>query len=373
MGDKGIISNGDNVLRVLDTKKLAGGQYVCECHIESGEFYVNDNVTAQVDEELRRATARNHTCAHLLQAALRKVLGDHVHQSGSYVDPYKCRFDFSHFSAMTLEEITQVEKLVNEEILKAVPVVTEELPIEEAQKRGAMALFGEKYGKIVRVVTVPDFSTEFCGGTHVSNSGQIGLFKITGESSVAAGVRRITAVTGTNLLANYQASEALIKFSAAALKTGISDVKEKIESLVADNKAKDKEIQALNAEITKFKSADMFSKPVDVNGLEVYIAKLDGTTPDALRSMGDDLKNKADNVVGVIAGVNGEKASIVAVCGKGAIARGVKAGDVVREVAKLAGGGGGGRPDSAMAGAKDISKLDDALNSACDIIKGFMA
>ena len=373
VGDSGVISTDNGTFLVADTAKNADAIFLHSGKVDRGVICVGDTVKASINAERRNMIMRNHTAAHLLQAALREVLGNHVEQAGQLVNEREVRFDFTHFNALTAKEISQVEMLVNNFILGANKVESLEMPIEEAKKMGAMMLFGEKYGDIVRVVKAGDFSTEFCGGTHVSNSGQIGLFKITGESSVAAGVRRITAVTGTNLLANYQASEALIKFSAAALKTGISDVKEKIESLVADNKAKDKEIQALNAEITKFKSADMFSKPVDVNGLEVYIAKLDGTTPDALRSMGDDLKNKADNVVGVIAGVNGEKASIVAVCGKGAIARGVKAGDVVREVAKLAGGGGGGRPDSAMAGAKDISKLDDALNSACDIIKGFMA
>lgn len=373
VGDSGVISTDNGTFLVADTAKNADAIFLHSGKVDRGVICVGDTVKASINAERRNMIMRNHTAAHLLQAALREVLGNHVEQAGQLVNEREVRFDFTHFNALTAKEISQVEMLVNNFILGANKVESLEMPIEEAKKMGAMMLFGEKYGDIVRVVKAGDFSTEFCGGTHVSNSGQIGLFKITGESSVAAGVRRITAVTGTNLLANYQASEALIKFSAAALKTGISDVKEKIESLVADNKAKDKEIQALNAEITKFKSADMFSKPVDVNGLEVYIAKLDGITPDALRSMGDDLKNKADNVVGVIAGVNGEKASIVAVCGKGAIAGGVKAGDVVREVAKLAGGGGGGRPDSAMAGAKDISKLDDALNSACDIIKGFMA
>ncbi len=373
VGDSGVISTDNGTFLVADTAKNADAIFLHSGKVDRGVICVGDTVKVSINAERRNMIMRNHTAAHLLQAALREVLGNHVEQAGQLVNEREVRFDFTHFNALTAKEISQVEMLVNNFILGANKVESLEMPIEEAKKMGAMMLFGEKYGDIVRVVKAGDFSTEFCGGTHVSNSGQIGLFKITGESSVAAGVRRITAVTGTNLLANYQASEALIKFSAAALKTGISDVKEKIESLVADNKAKDKEIQALNAEITKFKSADMFSKPVDVNGLEVYIAKLDGTTPDALRSMGDDLKNKADNVVGVIAGVNGEKASIVAVCGKGAIAGGVKAGDVVREVAKLAGGGGGGRPDSAMAGAKDISKLDDALNSACDIIKGFMA
>ncbi|MDE7124024.1 MAG: alanine--tRNA ligase, partial [Eubacterium sp.] len=300
VGDSGVISTDNGTFLVADTAKNADAIFLHSGKVDRGVICVGDTVKASIHAERRNMIKRNHTAAHLLQAALREVLGNHVEQAGQLVNEREVRFDFTHFNALTAKEISQVEMLVNSFILGANEVESLEMPIEEAKKMGAMMLFGEKYGDIVRVVKAGDFSTEFCGGTHVSNSGQIGLFKITGESSVAAGVRRITAVTGTNLLANYQASETLIKFSAAALKTGISDVKEKIESLVADNKAKEKEIQALNAEITKLKSADMFSKPVDVNGLEVYIAKLDGTTPDALRSMGDDLKNKADNVVGVI-------------------------------------------------------------------------
>lgn len=372
VGDSGVISSENGTFLVADTTKNADKIYLHTGKIDRGVICVGDTVKASINAELRDMTKRNHTAAHLLQAALREVLGNHVEQAGQLVNAHEVRFDFTHFNALTDTEIAKVEFLVNQFIMSATSVESLEMPIEEAKKMGAMMLFGEKYGDIVRVVKAGDFSTEFCGGTHVTNSGQIGLFKITSESSVAAGVRRITALTGSNLIVNYTANEKLIKLSAAALKTGISDVKEKIDSIVAENKAKDKEIQALNAELTKLKSADMFSKPVDVCGLDVYVAKLDGTTPDALRSMGDDLKGKGDNVVGVIAGVNGEKATIVAVCGKEAISKGVKAGDVVREVAKLAGGGGGGRPDSAMAGAKDLSKLDDAMNAVCDIIKSFV-
>ena len=372
VGDSGVISTDNGTFLVADTTKNADKIYLHAGKVDRGVICVGDTVKASIHADLRDMIKRNHTAAHLLQAALREVLGTHVEQAGQLVNAREVRFDFTHFNALTDDEIAKVEYIVNQFIMSATPVESLEMPIEEAKKMGAMMLFGEKYGDIVRVVKAGDFSTEFCGGTHVSNSGQIGLFKIVSESSVAAGVRRITALTGTNLIMSYKANESIIKLSAAALKTGISDVKEKIDSLVAENKAKDKEIQSLNAELTKLKSADMFSKPVDVDGLEVYIAKLDGTTPDALRAMGDDLKNKGENIIGVIAGVNGEKASIVAVCGKEAIAKGVKAGDVVREVAKLAGGGGGGRPDSAMAGAKDLSKLDDAMNSAVDIIKGFI-
>lgn len=372
VGDSGVISSDNGVFIVADTAKNADKIYFHSGKVDRGVICVGDTVKASINAERRNMIKRNHTAAHLLQAALRQVLGNHVEQAGQLVNEKEVRFDFTHFNALSDDEILKVECLVNDFILKAETVESLEMPIEEAKKMGAMMLFGEKYGNIVRVVKAGDFSTEFCGGTHVSNSGQIGLFKIVSESSVAAGVRRITALTGTNLLTAFAANENLIKLSASVLKTGINDVKEKIDSIVADNKTKDKEIQALNAELTKLKSADALSKPVDIDGLEVYVARLDGTTPDALRSMGDDIKSTNDNAVAVIAGVNGEKASIVAVCGKNAVAKGVKAGDVVREVAKLAGGGGGGRPDSAMAGAKDLSKLDSALSSAINIIKGFI-
>lgn len=372
VGDSGVISSDNGVFIVADTAKNADKIYLHSGKVDRGVICVGDTVKASINAERRNMIKRNHTAAHLLQAALRQVLGNHVEQAGQLVNEKEVRFDFTHFNALSDDEILKVECLVNGFILKAETVDSLEMPIEEAKKMGAMMLFGEKYGNIVRVVKAGDFSTEFCGGTHVSNSGQIGLFKIVSESSVAAGVRRITALTGTNILTAFAANENLIKLSASVLKTGINDVKEKIDSIVADNKTKDKEIQALNAELTKLKSADALSKPVDIDGLEVYVARLDGTTPDALRSMGDDIKSTNDNAVAVIAGVNGEKASIVAVCGKNAVAKGVKAGDVVREVAKLAGGGGGGRPDSAMAGAKDLSKLDCALSSAVNIIKGFI-
>lgn len=372
IGDCGVISGDNGVFSVSDTAKNADKIFLHSGKVGSGAICVGDTVKASVDAERRDMIKRNHTAAHLLQAALRRVLGNHVEQAGQLVNEKEVRFDFTHFNALTDEEINSVEKLVNSFILDANAVESLEMPIEEAKKMGAMMLFGEKYGDIVRVVKAGDFSTEFCGGTHVSNSGQIGLFKITGESSVAAGVRRITAVTGTNVLDAFKADEKLIAASAAALKTGVNDIEEKINSVVAENRAKDKEIQALNAELAKIKSADALSKPFDVSGLDVYAASLEGATPDALRAMGDDLKNKSNNTVAVIAGVNGEKASIVAVCGKEAIAKGVKAGDLVREVAKLAGGGGGGRPDSAMAGAKDIAKLDSALAAVNDIVKSLI-
>lgn len=373
VGDSGVIKNGeDNAFIVADTAKNADSVYLHKGEVSRGIISVGDSVFASINATRRKSIMRNHTAAHLLQAALRQVLGTHVEQAGQLVNETEVRFDFTHFNPMTTQEIAKVEMLVNKFILSASSVTMQEMPIEEAKKMGAMMLFGEKYGDIVRVVKAGDFSTEFCGGTHVANSGEIGLFKIVSEASVAAGVRRITAYTGLASLAYLNLNEMAVKTVASILKTSENEVVERTQAVISDNKEMEKEIQALNAEITKLKSADMFSKPTLVDGLELYIAKIEGTTPDALRSMGDDLKNKGDNVVALIAGVNGDKANLVAVCGKNAIAKGVKAGDLVREIAKLAGGGGGGRPDSAMAGAKDISKLDDALAAVEQTVKSLI-
>lgn len=373
VGDSGVVKNSDgNVFLVADTSKNADGIYLHSGNVSKGVISVGDSVNASLNEFRRASIMKNHTAAHLLQAALRQVLGTHVEQAGQLVNEKEVRFDFTHFNPMTADELVKVEMLVNQFIMQAQPVVMQEMPIEEAKKMGAMMLFGEKYGDIVRVVKAGDFSTEFCGGTHVANSGELGLVKIVSESSVAAGVRRITALTGMNLLAYLNHNEAMVKLVAAAFKTSDNEINERASAIITELKDKDKEIQKLNAELTKLKSADMFSKPVMIDGLELYTAKVDGTTPDALRSMGDDLKAKSDNVVAVIAGVNGEKANLVAVCGKNAIAKGVKAGDLVREIAKLAGGGGGGRPDSAMAGAKDLSKLDSAIAAVEETVKGMM-
>ena len=372
VGDRGVITCNDNSFAVADTSKNDDSIYFHKGVVTSGVISVGDSVNASLDADFRKSVMRNHTAAHLLQAALRKVLGNHVEQAGQLVNDKEVRFDLTHFNALTADEISQVEAIVNDFIMSASTVTMQEMAIEDAKKTGAMMLFGEKYGDIVRVVKAGELSTEFCGGTHVANSGQLGLFKITGESSVASGVRRITAVTGANLINLVNSSDKTLKTLAGVLKTSESEVESKVEAVVAENKANEKKISALNSEITKLKSADLFSKPLDINGLNVYIARLEGVTPDALRKMGDELKEKGENTVGVIAGVNGEKASIVAVCGKEAIAMGVKAGDLVRETAKLAGGGGGGRPDSAMAGAKDLSKLDFALESASEIIKGLI-
>ena len=372
VADTGVITADGVEFDVEDTSKNADGIYIHSGTVKEGVVSVGNTVNAQIDADRRKSVMRNHTAAHLLQAALREVLGTHVEQAGQLVNDKEVRFDFTHFNPLTTEELSRVEAIVNKEILACVPVSMQEMPIEEAKKMGAMMLFGEKYGDIVRVVKAGDASTEFCGGTHVASTGELGLFKIVSEASVAAGVRRIVALTGTGVLNYLNECEDTVKFASATFKSADNEVKDRITAIVAENKAKDKEIQNLNAEMTKLKSADMFSSAVDVDGLELYTAKVEGTTPDALRSMGDDVKTKGDNVVAVLAGVNGDKANFVAVCGKGAIAKGVKAGDLVKEVAKIANGGGGGRPDSAMAGAKDVTKIDEALSKAEEIVKSLI-
>lgn len=372
VADTGVITADGVEFDVEDTSKNADGIYIHSGTVKEGVVSVGNTVNAQIDADRRKSIMRNHTAAHLLQAALREVLGTHVEQAGQLVNDKEVRFDFTHFNPLTTEELNRVEAIVNKEILACAPVSMQEMPIEEAKKMGAMMLFGEKYGDIVRVVKAGDASTEFCGGTHVASTGELGLFKIVSEASVAAGVRRIVALTGTGVLNYLNECEDTVKFASATFKSADNEVKDRITAIVAENKAKDKEIQNLNAEMTKLKSADMFSSAVDVDGLELYTAKVEGTTPDALRSMGDDVKTKGDNVVAVLAGVNGDKANFVAVCGKGAIAKGVKAGDLVKEVAKIANGGGGGRPDSAMAGAKDITKVDEALSKAEEIVKSLI-
>ena len=368
VGDKGTITAGDSVLRVLDTKKLGGGQFVCECRAD-GTLFTGDTVIASVDEDLRLATERNHTCCHLLQAALRKVLGDHVHQAGSYVDPYRCRFDFSHFSAVTPEEIEKVEELVNAEILKGCPVVTEELPIEEARKKGAMALFGEKYGDVVRVVSVNDgFSTEFCGGTHLDNTAKAGLFKIISETSVASGVRRIEAVTGYGVLKALNEAKATIGAAADALKVqNPSALVQRCEAVQTELSEAKKEIDKLERQLSASAMGDIAEGAAEIGGIKVFSAVLEGTVGDALRKAGDDIKSKYDSFIAVLAGHSEGKGNFLCICSKEAVEKGANAGQIVKQIAAIAGGKGGGKPDSAMAGIADTSKIGEALAALKDI------
>ncbi len=370
VGDTGCITAGDSVMTVVDTKKAASGQFVCYCNVTSGEFFTGDTVKASVDEERRNAIKRNHTSVHLLQAALREVLGDHVHQAGSYVDEKIGRFDFSHFSAMTPEEIAKVEKIVNDEILKGIDVITEELPIEEARKKGAMALFGEKYGDVVRVVSTADgFSTEFCGGTHLDNTSKAGLFKIISESSVASGVRRIESVTGYGVLEALESAKQTIAGAAEVLKVpNPNALIQRCEAVTSELSEAKKEIDKLQRQISASAMGDLTANAAEINGIKVFSAVLDGTVGDGLRKAGDDIKSKYDSFVAVLAGHSDGKGNFLCICSKEAVEKGANAGQIVKQIAAIAGGKGGGKPDSAMAGIADITKIDEALASLSDIV-----
>lgn len=368
LGDIGTITAPTGVISVTVTKKLPDGAVIMIGSVTEGTVSVGDAVNFTVEMSRKNDIARNHTATHLLHAALKQVLGDHVNQAGSYVGPDRLRFDFSHFSQVTEDELKEVEAIVNEQILASKAVEIEELPIEEAKKKGAMALFGEKYGDIVRVVTVPDFSMEFCGGSHVENTAKIGMFKIVSEGSSGAGVRRIEAVTGHGAVAHVNETEEMVKGLAASLKCRVADVPSRLEALQAELKAAQKKAEELAGEIAKAQVSDVADKVKDVKGVAVLAQKVNADSMDALRNLGDQMRDKVGGVV-VLAAAIGDKVSILTMATKDAVAKGVHAGNVVKAVAKLCGGGGGGRPDMAQAGAKDASKIDEALSAAYGIIE----
>ena len=370
VGDKGIIKTANATFEVTATNKTPDGIVLHIGKIIGGDsILVGENVSAEIDVALREKTMRNHTAAHLLQAALREALGSHVEQAGQLVNDGAMRFDFTHFSALTAEELATVEAKVNEIILSAMPVTSVEMPIDEAKKLGAMALFGEKYGDVVRVVRAGDFSTELCGGTHVDNTGKLGLFKIVSESSVAAGVRRIEAVTGYGVLDYIAKNNSLIYGTAAAMKlANVSELDKKATSLMSDLKAKEKEIEQLRAELSQLKTGDLMGNAIDVNGVSLVVTTVEGVNPGDLRSMCDKVKEN-DSAVAVICGINGSSANFACACGKDAVAKGAHAGNIVKAVSKIAGGSGGGRPDSAMAGTKDVSNIAAAMDAVAEIVK----
>ena len=367
--DHGVLTGDNCTLRVLDVKKTPKGYFVHTCVLENGFVRVGDTLTAQVDKEYRWAIARNHTATHLLQAALREVLGDHVHQAGSYQDAHVTHFDFTHFSAVTPEELAKVERIVNDKIFEALDVQVRSMPLDEAKKMGAMALFGEKYGEIVRVVDVCGWSTEFCGGTHVQNTAQIGCFKIISESSVAAGIRRIEAVTGKNLLMRANANELVLRTTAAALKANnLADLAARAEAVMAENKALAKELDAVKAEVAAAKVQSLFESAEDVNGVKIITAYFSGTASGTLRGMCDTLRDKAVKpVLAVLVGSDGGKITMAVSVNKLAQEKGLKAGSIVKELSAIAGGKGGGKPDFAMAGLKDPNKIDEALHAAAEV------
>jgi alanyl-tRNA synthetase len=367
VGDTGKISNGEKRIcfDVTDTRKTPEG-HILHMGTATEELSVKDGVHARVDEKNRRAIMRNHTAAHLLQAALRGVLGEHVHQAGQLVDRERVRFDFSHFEAVTPEQLADVERFVNDAIFDALPVTTREMPLAQARDMGATALFGEKYGDTVRVVEAGDNSAELCGGTHVDNTSKLGLFKILAENSVAAGVRRIEGATGANVLTLLNDYKNIIADSARTLKAAnLSDLPPRCATVMAELKSLEKEISVLNGKLAASALDSLLDDAEQVGGVRVIRAVIPDVKPDVLRTMGDKLKDRYADVVAVMA----SGSAILCVCGGDAVSRGAHAGNIVREVAALTGGKGGGRPDGAMAGCGDAGKLDGALNALPEIVK----
>ena len=370
VADHGYLTSGTANLKVNQVKKTPKGFYVHTCTLLDGTIRVGDTVTAAVDEQRRASICRNHTATHLMQKALREVLGEHVHQAGSYQDDKITRFDFTHFNAVTPEELVEVEKRVNEKIFAALPVTIQNLPIEEAKKMGAMALFGEKYGKVVRVVDAGGWSVEFCGGTHVKNTAQIGCFKILSEASVAAGIRRIEATTGYGVLNLLDDRTSELANTAVALKANnMKDVAARAQAVTAELKEANKQLEIAKAKLASSQIDGLFQNAVEVDGVRIVTVYLNGTTPDTLRSMMDKLRDKEPNAVGALIGTDGSKTTLAVGVGKNALARGLKAGALVKQIAAIAGGNGGGKPDFAMAGIRDNSKIDDALNAVEGIVK----
>lgn len=375
-GDTGVIKTDNATLEVTATGKTPDGVVLHIARFISGDsIALGDKVHAQIDVEKREATRRNHTAAHLLQAALRKHLGSHVEQAGQLVNSEEMRFDFTHFSALSGDELKAIEREVNETILKGIPVETREMPIEEAKKLGAMALFGEKYGDVVRVVSAGDFSVELCGGTHADNTAKLGLFKIVSESSVAAGIRRITAVTGFGVLKHIENDERIMQSAAAAMKLGnVAELDKRAATLSAEVKAKDRELAELRSEISALKAGSLMDSARQVGGVRLITAEVEVSNPGELRSMCDTARDNGADIVAVFAGVNKEKGTLnfACACGADAIKLGAHAGNIVRETAKIAGGSGGGKPDSAMAGAKDAFKADEALAAVDSIVSAML-
>ena len=368
VADHGLLTAEGVSYTVTDVQKNKGGKYMHYGKLTQGHLKVGDTVTASIDLSRRKAVMRAHTATHLLDKALRTVLG-HVHQAGSLVEPDRLRFDFTHFSAMTAQELAQVSAMVNEAVLEGYGVETEELPIEQAKAKGAIALFGEKYGDIVRVVDMGEgYSVEFCGGTHLANTAQVGVFHITSEFSVASGVRRIEATTGKRSLEIMNRNQAMLFEAAAVLKAKPGELREKAKAVMAEVKQLHQAVEKFEAEASLGQAQQFLMAAKDVGELKVLTVHRPGLDAGALRQMGDFLRDKEPALVAVLASTNEEKISFLAVCGKQAIAKGIKAGELVKSVCTICGGKGGGKPDSAMGGGKDMLKLDDALAAVDDFV-----
>ena len=371
-GDKGMIRTATGEFEVVDTVKLLGGKVGHIGKMVSGMIQSGDVAELSVDADIRSKTCKNHSATHLLQKALRMVLGTHVEQAGSFQDSERTRFDFSHFEAMTKEELQKVEKIVNDEIAAALPVETAVMSVEEAKKTGAMALFGEKYGETVRVVSMGDFSKEFCGGTHVKNTAEITAFKIVSESGVAAGVRRIEALTGENVFAYYKKVEAELDAAAKALKVTPDTVLERIEHLQAELKSLQSENESLKSKAAKEALGDVMDQVVDVKDVKLLAASVDGVDMNGLRELGDQLKEKLGEGVVVLASANDGKVNLIAMATDGAMAKGAHAGNLIKAIAARVGGGGGGRPNMAQAGGKNPAGIPDAIEEAKNALEGML-
>ncbi len=370
VGDIGMIRSADGAFKVEDTVKMLGGKVGHIGRMVSGMFKTGDTVTLEVDAERRNATCKNHSATHLLQKALRMVLGTHVEQAGSYNDDERLRFDFSHFSAMTAEELAKVEQIVNEKIAENIPVVTEVLTVEEAKKTGAMALFGEKYGETVRVVEMGDFSKEFCGGTHVGNTGVISSFKIISESGVAAGVRRIEALTGSGVTRYYAELEDKLNEAAKILKATPANLLDRCGHLMAELKALQSENESLKSKAAKDALGDVMDKVMEIKGVKLLAAKVSGVDMNGLRDLGDQLKAKLGEGVVVLASDLDGKVNLIAMATDGAQTDGAHAGNLIKGIAGLVGGGGGGRPNMAQAGGKNPAGIDAAIAEAAKVLEG---
>ena len=368
VADHGVITAGDAKFEVTNVLKNKGGKFMHYGKVLSGQFRVGDTVTASIDVDRRKAIMRAHSATHLLDAALKKVLGDHVHQAGSLVEPDRLRFDFTHFEAITPEQLSEIDRLVNDAILEGYPVVTEVLPIEEAKKKGAVAMFGEKYGDVVRVVEMGDFSMEFCGGTHLDNTAKAGPFRIKSEASIASGVRRIEATVGKLTLETVNRNQQVLFHAAQMMKTNPGELENKIDQQLNEMKEMRHALERFKAEASLGEARQFLMSAKEVGGLKVVTSNKNGLDANALRQMGDFLRDKEPNVVAVLSSVNGEKITFLAVCGPEAVKKGIKAGDLVKNVCAICGGKGGGKPDSAMGGGSDLLKLDDALASVDDFV-----
>ena len=369
VGDTGIIESDDSSLKVIDTKK-SNGKFLHICKVENGVVKIGDKVTTLVDKERRQSIKRNHSAVHLVQAALREVLGKHVAQAGSYVDEYRFRFDFSHYQPLTEDEILKVGMLVNKKIMEAIPVECFEEDVATAKSMGAMALFSEKYGSRVRVVKMGDFSTELCGGCHVENTGKLGLMKILSETGVSAGVRRIEGVTGYNVILQMREKSKLIDDVSSVLKTNPSDLLNRAEGIVAELKDARHEIDSLKSKLAKNSVDDILGNTEDIGGVKVVTKILDDNIDmNTMREIGDNIKNKIPNAFVVLASKIGEKVNLISMASKEAIDKGANAGAVISEIAKQLGGGGGGKPDSAQAGGKKPEKTEEVMKNVSDILK----